>query len=578
MLVPAHPLRYFLSNLFRLQTKKNNYKISRPSTPSHFFHYCFVSFFFSGVSLGKQTNKKNPYTQKKKKTHIHKHMTSFFFNLIRGSPLSPSAPDDKPKGQGICDYCGVFDANCMKWSSALSPTSPALAKRKSNRDDAKHKASAFSANNHQDDDDGANFQPVFADFSCRNRDGVARGFIERHIKICLIDQEYREMVRKSKKIAGENAQASEATDRTSTTRPRKSNADNDDDSGDHDDDDDDSGKESASSRPKRPIRVVAISDTHQYHQCLTVPLGDVLLVCGDILLSDRLNPQVISNYYIKDFIQWLDEQPHKVKIFLNGNHCCQFALLGEEKIRELCDELAVKHPKSIFYLTGDEIFDVYGVRFYGNSISFGNSPNKAFQNKDTLDRLKKIPHDKVVDCVKIVNDAKKKATTANKQNTERRGTDGATSSSSPPLLPRRPDDSRAIDVLATHSRLLGPEGDAIVKACNPVVHCVGHEHENHGMSLGVVDRASSWISNVQNSFTRRSTISTLWGLIGGMMIPNNDAAATSSTTATSIFEPIKHIYIDSLVPEINVCVVGDLQRWRPALQPPCVFDVLPFEV
>jgi predicted phosphodiesterase len=61
------------------------------------------------------------------------------------------------------------------------------------------------------------------------------------------------------------------------------------------------------------MRLVLISDTHQRHDDLVVPDGDVLVHAGDFCTRGREGEVVRFN-------TWLGVQPHRHKIVIAGNH------------------------------------------------------------------------------------------------------------------------------------------------------------------------------------------------------------------------------------------------------------------
>lgn len=61
------------------------------------------------------------------------------------------------------------------------------------------------------------------------------------------------------------------------------------------------------------MRIVCISDTHGYHQKLTIPHGDILIHAGDLTVQSNV-PEV------RDFLAWFATQPHDSKVFIAGNH------------------------------------------------------------------------------------------------------------------------------------------------------------------------------------------------------------------------------------------------------------------
>ncbi len=61
------------------------------------------------------------------------------------------------------------------------------------------------------------------------------------------------------------------------------------------------------------MRVVCISDTHERHEQVTLPDGDVLICAGDITANGSLAR-------LEHFARWMQRQPHPHKILIAGNH------------------------------------------------------------------------------------------------------------------------------------------------------------------------------------------------------------------------------------------------------------------
>ena len=61
------------------------------------------------------------------------------------------------------------------------------------------------------------------------------------------------------------------------------------------------------------MKLVLISDTHGFHNGMTLPKGDILIHAGDVT-GRGLYSQVA------DFIGWFAAQPHKYKVMVAGNH------------------------------------------------------------------------------------------------------------------------------------------------------------------------------------------------------------------------------------------------------------------
>jgi 3',5'-cyclic AMP phosphodiesterase CpdA len=86
------------------------------------------------------------------------------------------------------------------------------------------------------------------------------------------------------------------------------------------------------------VRVVAISDTHTYHDSLSLPHGDILIHAGDFTFKGR-------EAEVRAFGRWFRAQPHKHKIVISGNHDLSFE--------------SEKHKEAIHWLYNDYIDDSF---------------------------------------------------------------------------------------------------------------------------------------------------------------------------------------------------------------------------
>jgi len=102
------------------------------------------------------------------------------------------------------------------------------------------------------------------------------------------------------------------------------------------------------------MKITAISDTHTKHNEVTPDLtgGDVLIHCGDFMSSGY------SKHEIMFFVEWLNEQDYKHKIFIAGNHDRLF-----ESSPNLCNEILEDYPDIIYLQDSEVVID--GVKFYG---------------------------------------------------------------------------------------------------------------------------------------------------------------------------------------------------------------------
>lgn len=99
------------------------------------------------------------------------------------------------------------------------------------------------------------------------------------------------------------------------------------------------------------MKLVLISDTHERHNKLIVPDGDVLIHAGDLTYRGDF-------YAVLEATQWLRSLPHKHKIVIAGNHDFLFEN-SPQKARDLMD--------GIHYLENEAIV-IDGVKFYGSPV------------------------------------------------------------------------------------------------------------------------------------------------------------------------------------------------------------------
>ena len=155
----------------------------------------------------------------------------------------------------------------------------------------------------------------------------------------------------------------------------------------------------------RVVRIVVISDTHQYHRRLRIPAGDLLLHCGDMLQADSFTlTRGISEGALRDFAEWLNEQPCRHKVVIGGNHDLLLETMGVSAIRSLFASAGGNNRgtngggNGAVYLE-DEVLRFRsdlrcgdastrdacaGLTIYGTPRSYANtsrSPNKAFQQR-----------------------------------------------------------------------------------------------------------------------------------------------------------------------------------------------------
>lgn len=119
------------------------------------------------------------------------------------------------------------------------------------------------------------------------------------------------------------------------------------------------------------MKIVCISDTHNQHEKLDLPEGDVLVHAGD-WTGTGTTKQVIN------FIRWFSKQPHRYKVLIAGNH---EITLDEESYKERWFwfhktsplpyhdiKNYVKRESGIYYLENEGV-SIEGINFYGSPVT-----------------------------------------------------------------------------------------------------------------------------------------------------------------------------------------------------------------
>jgi predicted phosphodiesterase len=123
--------------------------------------------------------------------------------------------------------------------------------------------------------------------------------------------------------------------------------------------------------------IVIISDTHELHNELDVPPGDLLIHCGDWTMLSR------SLSVVENFNRWLGDLPHAVKLVTCGNH--ELFLERDPSLRKLI-------TNAIVLL--DQAIEIKGLKIFGSPVTplYGG----AFGKSSASDRRRhwaKIPDD-----------------------------------------------------------------------------------------------------------------------------------------------------------------------------------------
>jgi len=100
------------------------------------------------------------------------------------------------------------------------------------------------------------------------------------------------------------------------------------------------------------VKIVFLSDTHNRHNYVDVPDGDVVCHCGDVSMRG-------SEDEVASFLYWYSNLPHKNKLFIAGNHDFLF-----EKAPMVSGALLSEYPE-VTYLR-DSLAEIDGVKFWGS--------------------------------------------------------------------------------------------------------------------------------------------------------------------------------------------------------------------
>lgn len=119
------------------------------------------------------------------------------------------------------------------------------------------------------------------------------------------------------------------------------------------------------------MKIICISDTHNKHQDLILPEGDILVHAGDFTDAGTKKETI-------NFLKWFSLTPYKHKILIAGNHDFYFEKKSH-KLKELI-------PSNIHYLE-DSGITLENIHFWGSPYTPGDT-NWAF----VKDRGKAISH------------------------------------------------------------------------------------------------------------------------------------------------------------------------------------------
>ena len=113
------------------------------------------------------------------------------------------------------------------------------------------------------------------------------------------------------------------------------------------------------------MRLVCLSDTHNLHEDIEIPDGDVLIHAGDCTDGGTRNET-------ESFLKWMGDMPHKQKLLVPGNH--DFYFEKPENLENIPDSI---------HLLIDCGINIDGLQFWGSPVTPGLE-NWAFSKERGL--------------------------------------------------------------------------------------------------------------------------------------------------------------------------------------------------
>lgn len=147
----------------------------------------------------------------------------------------------------------------------------------------------------------------------------------------------------------------------------------------------------AAPHDSRVVRVVCISDTHNEHEGLVLPAGDLLLHTGDCLTEtgqrgyvtrtkgviEAVKPQGVAIFQY--FAEWFGALDFPFKVLIGGNHDLVVQGLGKERVQDILDSNTVK-GKCVYLEHEEACLD--GIRIFGSPFAYWGGKNDAFFSRD----------------------------------------------------------------------------------------------------------------------------------------------------------------------------------------------------
>mmetsp|Transcript_3500 Transcript_3500/g.5770 ORF Transcript_3500/g.5770 Transcript_3500/m.5770 type:complete len:471 (+) Transcript_3500:39-1451(+) len=197
------------------------------------------------------------------------------------------------------------------------------------------------------------------------------------------------------------------------------------------------------------VRVVVVSDTHDRQDCIgAIPNCDVLIHCGDILMTNRFFSKTATLKKVRKFNEWLGKCPAKQRYVIAGNHDRFFEILGKENIQALLSN-------GNYVINENVSLGNSNLTAWATPLSSGKSRNRAFQSKTFMEMtLAQVP-------IVTTGEEGKESVQRAEAAAEGRGGGGG---------------GEGIDVLITHGHC--PEVEEMVPH---ELHIWGHNHNSYGV-------------------------------------------------------------------------------------------------
>jgi len=136
------------------------------------------------------------------------------------------------------------------------------------------------------------------------------------------------------------------------------------------------------------MRIVCISDVHGKWKKLTIPECDLLISAGDYSFTGE-------THMVRDFHKWLDDQPAKNIISVQGNH-----EKWVEKNFDLAKQMAKEVCPAVHFME-EGLVEIDGIKIWCSAISkfFCNWAYNRYPGEDIQKHWDKIPTDVPIDII-----------------------------------------------------------------------------------------------------------------------------------------------------------------------------------